>query len=377
MMNQESVVLFRDFLEDNRTSMEIYSDKLESTLKPIAKNFININSYTPSISNWLSKYKLPFGISMRYARYFSYPNQAKKNQGKINHIIDQSYAHLLNTINSRQTVITVHDLIPLLAWKGVIPGLEYPHFPLLYKLSIASLNKAKAIIAISKSTKEDLITYCGLDASSITVIHAGVDKRFGPFSNEKKKLARHSLGFLEKDTYIILIVGFQSYKNILVSFQVVSKLQHSLNANVQLIWLGSNKDMCTKYSKRVNLINNAIPLSNLGFNSLVELYNSVDCLLFPSLYEGFGSPPLEAMACGTPVITSNVASIPEVVGDAAIMLSPSDVGGLAEAVKNILENETLRNDYIKRGYTNAKRFTWERSASKVFSLYQKILNEKF
>ena len=83
MINQESIVIFRDFLEDNRTSMEIYSDKLESALKPFAKNIINVNSYTPSISNWSSKCKLPFGISMRYARYFSYPNQAKKNQGKI------------------------------------------------------------------------------------------------------------------------------------------------------------------------------------------------------------------------------------------------------------------------------------------------------
>ena len=262
-MKQDSVVLFRDFVEDNRTSMEIYSDKLESTLKPIAKNLIKINSYTPVLSNWLSKYKLPFGISMRYARYFSYPNQAKQNQGKINHIIDQSYAHLLNAIDPKQTIITVHDLIPFLAWKGEIPGLKYPHFPLLYKLSIASLNKARAIIAISDNTKKDLINHCGIDASKITVIHAGVDKRFESFSNEKKKLARQNLGFTTKDTYFILIVGFQSYKNILVSFQVVSKLQHTLNANIQLIWLGSNEELCAKYSKRLNLINSAIPIRNL------------------------------------------------------------------------------------------------------------------
>lgn len=373
MTNQESVVLFRDFLEDNRTSMEIYSDKLESNLKLIANNFININSYTPSISNLISKYKLPFGIGMKYARYFSYPNQAKKNQGTINHIIDQSYAHLLNAVNSKQTIITVHDLIPLLAWKGVIPGLKYPHYPLLYKLSIASLKKAKAIIAISKSTKNDLINYCGLEERKITVIHAGVDKKFSSFSSEKKKLARHNLGLPPKNTYVVLIVGFQSYKNILVSFKVISKLQNNLNTNVQLVWLGSNKDMCSKYSKLANLNNDAITLSNLGIDKLIELYNSVDCLLFPSLYEGFGSPPLEAMACGTPVITSNVASIPEVVGDAAIMLPPNDISGLAKAVKDILENKTLRDDYVKRGYLNASRFTWELCASKVLSLYKKIL----
>ena len=108
----------------------------------------------------------------------------------------------------------------------------------------------------------------------------------------------------------------------------------------------------------------------------MELYNVVDCLLFPSLYEGFGLPPLEAMACGTPVVTSNAASIPEVVGNAAIILPPNNVDGLAEAVKDILEKKILRDDYIKRGLDNVKNFTWERSASKVFSLYKKILNDK-
>ena len=189
-----------------------------------------------------------------------------------------------------------------------------------------------------------------------------------------------------------------SYKNILVSFQVVSKLQHTLNANIQLIWLGSNEELCAKYSKRLNLINSAIPIRNLHFNSLVELYNSVDCLLFPSLYEGFGSPPLEAMNAGCPVVSVKISSIPEVAGDAAILIDKIKKEnfihavkllnnkkfktklvnkGFAQAVKNILENENLRNNYIELGYRNANRFTWESSSLKVFSLYQKILNKKF
>lgn len=372
-MSVNSVVLFRDFLEDNRTSMEIYSDNLEKALKPISQNFLKVNSFIPSIPNWLSRCKLPYGIFMRYARYFSYPNQARKNQGKINHIIDQSYGHLLNVIDFKKTIITVHDLIPVLAWKGVIQGLSYPHFPLLYKLSVSSLRKARTIIAVSQSTKSDLITYCGLDANKITVIYSGINKSFHSFSNEKKKLSRERFGFPDKNTHIVLITGSQSYKNILVSFQVANKLQNSLNKNLQMVWLGANSEKCIEYSKLVNLKNKVIPLRDINLNQLVELYNSVDCLLFPSLYEGFGFPPLEAMACGTAVVASNVASLPEVVGDAAIILPPNDVDGLTEAVKNILENENLRNDYIKRGYANVSRFTWESCASKVLSLYKKIL----
>jgi len=374
-MSLNSLILYRDFLEDNRTSMEVYADNLESALNLISCDLLEVDSYTPSIPDWVFRCKLPHGIRIRYARYFSYPIQAKNNQGIINHILDQSYAHLLNVIDSQRTVITVHDLIPILAWKGVIPGLSYPHFPLLYKLTVASLSKARAIIAVSNSTKDDLITHCGLNASSITVVHNGIDSRFCSFSNEKRKFLRDRFGFPDRNTHIILITGIQSYKNHLVSFQVISKLQHTTNTNVQLVWLGADNEMCKEYSKNVNLLNSVIPLSNLSFEQLVELYNSVDCLLFPSLYEGFGLPPLEAMACGTPVVTSNVASIPEVVGDAAITLSPDDVDGLTVAVKNMLENETLRNDYIKRGFTNANRFTWERCASNVLPLYKKIIDE--
>lgn len=375
-MNLDSVVLFRDFIEDNRTSMEIYSNNLENALKPIITNHFELNSYTPSIPNWLVKCKLPHGFSIRYARYFSYPNQVKKYQGTINHIIDQSYAHLLHKINYKNSIITVHDIIPILAWKGIIQGLTYPHFPLLYKLSVKALSKAKAIIAVSQSTKNDLITHCKLNPDNITVIHNGIDSRFCKFSIEKRKLLRDKLRLPNKDVKIVLIAGFQSYKNNFVSFKVVSKLQQQ-NINVQLVWLGANNEICEKYSKQANLNNNAVSMNNLSFDQIVELYNTVDCLLFPSLYEGFGFPPLEAMACGTPVVTSNAASIPEVVGNAAIMLPPNNVDGLAEAVKNILENKMLREDYINRGYANVNRFSWKQSALQVFSLYKKILNDKF
>jgi glycosyltransferase involved in cell wall biosynthesis len=374
-MSLDSLVLFRDFLEDNRTSMEVYSDNLESALKPITGDLLMVNSYAPSIPDWLFKCKLPRGVRIRYARYFSYPNQAKKNQGIINHIVDQSYAHLLNAIDSKRTVITVHDLIPILAWKGVVPGLSYPHFPLLFKLTVASLSKARAIIAVSNSTKEDLITHCGLSASNITVVHNGIDTCFRSFSKEKSQSLRSRFRFPDENTYVVLITGNQSYKNHLTSFQVVSKLESITNKSIQLVWLGADYEMCEKYSADVVLTNDVILLKNLNLDKLVELYNSVDCLLFPSWYEGFGLPPLEAMACGTPVVTSNVASIPEVVGDAAIMLPPDDVDGLAVAVKNILENKVLRNEYIERGLKNVKNFTWEQCASDVLSVYKEIINE--
>jgi glycosyltransferase involved in cell wall biosynthesis len=106
---------------------------------------------------------------------------------------------------------------------------------------------------------------------------------------------------------------------------------------------------------------------------MVDLYNSVDCLLFPSLYEGFGWPPLEAMACGAPVVTSNVASLPEVVGEAGLMREPGDVEGLAASVRAVLEDADLRKNLTERGLVRAKSFTWERHATQIIQAYEELV----
>lgn len=370
-----ALTLYRGFLEDNRTSMEIYADNLARSLKLVAHGVFQINQHRPSIPEWLFKYKVNHGIGLRYARYISYPNQAGRNQGTVNHILDQSYAHLLNVIDPTRSVVTVHDLIPILAWKGAIPGLSYPHYPLLYKLTIASLRKARAIIAVSQSTKKDLVAHCGLKESNIIVVHNGVDNRFYSMSMDERVALRNNFGFPDRGTHIVLITGCQGYKNHATSFQVVARLQHMTKKPVQLVWLGTGDYEHQTCLRRAGLNNTVIRLSNLSIERLVGLYNSVDCLLFPSWYEGFGWPPLEAMACGTPVVTSNAASLPEVIGDAALTGRPDDIDGLTEAVRILLEDDDLRGDYIRRGYRNASHFTWRRCALKVSSLYQQIIDD--
>lgn len=375
-MSLNSVVIYRDFVEDKRISMDVYADNLVNALKSNYLSLYDINSFTPSMPKLLTSLKIPLGIHIRFSRYLSYPLQAKKIQGQINHIIDQSYAHLLNVIDGQKTIVTVHDLIPLLAWKGKIFDYTYPHFPLFFKLTIESLKKAKSIIAVSHSTKKDLIDHCGLKPDNIKVIHNGIDSRFCTFSDNKKKKLRNRFGFPSKNKHVILITGTQRYKNHNISFQSLSRLEQITKKEIQVVWLGADNKMCAKYSKEANLKKNAIPINNLSFTHLCELYNSIDCLFFPSSYEGFGFPPLEAMACGVPVVTSNVASIPEVVGDAAIMLPPNDINGFSIALKNILEDEKLRNKYIKRGYKNIRLFNWSDCATKVLELYKSILEEK-
>ena len=152
----KSLTLFRDYEEDHRVSMDIYADGLKRALAIVTPKECIVNDYTPIMPSWLKKLRIPFSLKIRYARYIIYPYLAKRNQGSINHIIDQSYGHLLNTLDPKRTIITAHDIIPILAWKGLIPKFSYPHFPLLYKMSIKALSKARAIIAVSQNTKNDL-----------------------------------------------------------------------------------------------------------------------------------------------------------------------------------------------------------------------------
>src|SRR5205807_224829 len=113
-------------------------------------------------------------------------------------------------------------------------------------------------------------------------------------------------------------------------------------------------------------------LGRVSENELITLYSLADIFAFPSFFEGFGIPPLEAMACGAPVITSNTSSLPVVVGDAALLVDPHDIDAIAQAITEIMENEPLREDLRQKGYAQAQRYTWSQAASKMLSVYQQL-----
>ena len=372
-MPKLDITIFRDFVEDGRTSMEIYADNLGESLNILVNNQFVINMYQPHIPTWVKAIPKKLNLRMRAARYCAYPFQAKAKQGTINHIIDHSYAHLLQVLDPKRSIVTVHDIIPQLAWKGVIPGLTYPHKPFLNKLSLGFLKEARAVIAVSQNTKRDLVNHCGLQEERITVVHNGLNTIFRPESEERRATLRQGLKFPDSGTLLILITGNQSYKNHITSLRVIERLQTICRKPIQLVSLGADNTELDNYLAKINLNNPLIRLDGINKQSMVDLYNSVDCLLFPSWYEGFGWPPLEAMACGTPVVTSNVASLPEIVGDAALMAAPDDVENLTEAVRIMLEDRDRRKEFVESGLKNTTRFTWEHCASEVAALYQKIL----
>ena len=173
----------------------------------------------------------------------------------------------------------------------------------------------------------------------------------------------------------MLITGQQFYKNQVTSLRVMETLHRKYGSSIRLVRLGRSSSEWNLAVANSSFRHQVMYLADLPPEKLPHLYNAVDCLLFPSWYEGFGLPPVEAMASGTPVVTSCVASLPEVVGEAGLMVPPDDVIGLAEAVEAILENEGLRQTQIRKGLDHVKKFDWRKCAAMTMEIYKEVIGE--
>lgn len=367
-MDRLSITLFRNYVEDERFSMEVYADGLAKALRMHFPGRCHLNEYIPTLPNGSTSG--PWG--MRLARYLRYPWHARYQQGQINHILDPGYGHLLYILDPRRTLVTVHDLIPLVRWSGGIPGCPPGRKPWLNLFSFRALRRARHLITDSENTRNDLVKILKIPFDRISTIYPGIGTMFRPYGQEEKSAARTSLGLAGHNTHRVLVTGGQFYKNHGTAVQAVARLRAMYSQPLQLLRLGPPTPEFTAAVQNYGLEDITHYVVGVPSDHMPALYNSVDILLFPSLYEGFGWPPLEAMACGTPVVASNVASLPEVIGDAGFMCSPHDHDGLAQAMYALLTDNDLRRSIIKRGLIRASLFEWERVARQTLAVYELV-----
>jgi len=265
-------------------------------------------------------------------------------------------------------IITIHDVTPLLFPKlyGLIGIMLHK---ILYKKTVRNVDK---IITCSTFSKKDIIKYLKVSQEKIKVIYNAADEKFKPLKQKEiiEVRQKYNLG-----AQFILYVGLlHPRKNIPSLIKAYHKLKKEGMGN-KLVIAGKRSGKYKEIFKtveRLNLQKNVIFTGYVPDEDLPALYNAADLFVYPSLYEGFGLPPLEAMACGTPVITSNTSSLPEVVGNAGIMIDPYDVDGLAKAMYKVLRNDRLRDDMIKKGLKRAKMFSWEKAAKETLDVYEEI-----
>ena len=246
---------------------------------------------------------------------------------------------------------------------------------------------AKKIIAVSESTKNDLIELYGVDSKKIEVIYEGVDianlhpprlGEAGEFSTNIFKLEFVKQKYKLPEKFILFLGTIEPRKNIeaiIRAFDKVVNDQWSMFNEHHLVLAGGkgwrNEDIYRVWKQAKN----KDKIKFIGYVDKEDkpaLYSLAEIFVFPSIYEGFGLPPLEAMACGVPVIASNCSSLPEIVGDAGLLVNPYNINELADAIREMLASESLRNDFIEKGFEQAKKFSWDICAEKTLNILQQI-----
>ncbi len=234
-----------------------------------------------------------------------------------------------------------------------------------------SMGLAARVITDSESAKREIIKYFGIRESKIEVIHLGVETRFCPADPAVVQRFRLAHGLPEK--FILYVGNHKPHKNLPMLVQAFALARN--RAPHSLVFLDGPGADCSLTKAAVDaagVADRTVFVNSVSDADLPLLYNAADLFLFPSLYEGFGLPPLEAMACGTPVITSNACSLPEVVGDAGIMVDPGDVAMLAEQIEAVLNDQTKIKDMSAKGIEQAKHFTWEETAKRTLKVFHSI-----
>jgi glycosyltransferase involved in cell wall biosynthesis len=234
----------------------------------------------------------------------------------------------------------------------------------------AFAKKAFRIITDSEHAKNDIVRLWNIDPLKIVVIPLGTADRYRPVT-DKELLNQVRKRLKLPDKYLLYFGNFKPHKNVDFLLKAYGRLPQEIRRQYKLVLAGRKDAHCIELEKRAGQLkieNNVIFTGFIFEDDLPTLYSAASLFIFPSLYEGFGLPPLEAMACGTPVIASNTTSLPEVVGDAGILVDPHNVNDLNKAILKILSDKGLKTKLRQKGLSRVKQFSIHRTASDILNL---------
>ena len=273
------------------------------------------------------------------------------------------------------TVVTIHDVIPL-RLSLYRAGTKVEAY---MRLVARAAHKATLIITVSQHARQDIIDALKIPAECIRVIYEAAGDEYTPVTDPTALAtvrARYGLG----EQYIFYLGGLDQRKNVLQLVRAFAHLYRQFeNPNLQLFISGDPAKQNGPLFPDPRPVAAALGVTNQVIYRFVEdedkpaVYSGASLFVFPSLYEGFGLPPLEAMSCGAPVICSNRTSLPEVVGDAAISIDPDDISSMVEAMRSVLANSALRDDLRARSLQHAARFSWRKAAAETLAAYEETL----
>ncbi|MEM3833362.1 MAG: glycosyltransferase family 1 protein [Thermoprotei archaeon] len=342
------------FLEMRKNSVHadllwLYSKTITTLFSPLRRHALM--PILHEILNAIWKYWHTHLASIKLNNYTTY------------HLTNPSISILSKRL--RPSIITVHDLISFL------PQVRGSPTDTLLRLGMRDIKHANLIICVSESTKNDLLRFINIDPRKLKVVYYGVDHDL--FKPRDKLEAKRRLR-LPLDKPIILNVGSEEpRKNVPTLLKAFKKLLSDI-PNALLVRVGERTAGVERLVRALELSDKVL-YRRASPSEVAFYYNAADLLVHTSYYEGFGNPPLEAMSSGCPVIAGNRTSIPEVVGDAGILLGPFDVEGFAYWMREVLTNEDLRFKLSQKGLERSMNFSWEKCARETLEVYREVLNE--
>src|SRR5256714_13375141 len=310
------------------------------------------------------------------ARYYFYPWRVKREakRADVVHVLDHSYAHMIERAGRRPVVVTVHDLMPVVVlrnptenWReGWREGLRTRFL----RQALKALRQADAYIVGTEWLKHELAAWLGNDRN-IHVVPFGVDRAFYGESTVARERGRRDWRIPE-DAFVVLHVGSTvDRKNVPLVLQTVARLRQQTDAYLLQIG-GRFTAEQEQLIDRLDLRRVVRSTPSADETVLRRAYRTADVLLFPSLYEGFGFPVLEAFASSLPVVTSGAGGLKEVAGDAALVVEGRDPTAYVKALETLSEDADERYDLIRKGWARARQFTWQRTASMTAEVYKPL-----
>jgi len=292
-------------------------------------------------------------------------------RARLVHVVDPGNAVYLDLVRKDWAVVTVHDMIPYLAAAGRLDGFQPTRKGRLLMSSIVScLRRADRIICVSEKTHADVLALVNPDPARVVTIHNTVFQPLAPASAADQAKLRRTL-HLDSKARVVLHIGRSFYKNHKAVLEVFARIART-RSDLILVFVMPPITALTGAIARYGLEERVYVIPYVPANDMAALYTTASLLLFPSLYEGFGYPVLEAQLCGTPVVCSNAGSLPEVAGEGARLLAPDDNAGMAEAAAALLDDPREAGSLVECGRRNARRFDRDAWFARHAALYNEL-----
>ncbi|MFN6460343.1 MAG: glycosyltransferase family 4 protein [Nostoc sp. DedVER02] len=371
------ILLIGNYQLDAIQSMDIFASMLENYLTQLGHQvriirpnpwFGKVVSSPNSLKKWLGYID----------KFVLFPAQLRRalSWADIVHICDQGNAVYVKYLGNTPHVITCHDLFPIRSGLGEFPeyrtGWTGKQFQ---QMVMRGLNQGHKVACVSEQTKSDVLRLSSLSKSAVSVIPMGLNYPYTPMSVTESELRLKALGIPQNCQFILHVGANHWYKNRLgvlsIFYQLILQLQQP---EFHLVMVGkSMTEEMRQFIKMHNITQKVIELVEIDNENLRAIYSSATALLFPSLYEGFGWPIIEAQSCGCPVFTSNRSPMNDVGGEAAIYIEPDRP---KETAEKIIRNLPTLKMLKAKGFVNSQKFSAEKMISEYIKLYEQAINEK-